>query len=130
MEVHSISSDDTSRGKEVADAEAASTVEQSALTSGEGSSALVRVQPEPRGWDHPRVLWRSQDDPKGEPLYALEVVAEGGGARAPSSNFASWRCGRCEQRCPSWPTICPMLPRYALSFLVRCHLFPESSRSA
>ncbi|XP_066347879.1 uncharacterized protein [Miscanthus floridulus] len=42
VEVHSISSDDTSRGKEVADAEAASTTEQPAPTSGEGSSALVR----------------------------------------------------------------------------------------
>jgi hypothetical protein len=63
VEVHSISSDDASRGKEVADAEAASSVEQLAPTSGEGSSALMRVQPEPRGWDHPRVLWQSQDDP-------------------------------------------------------------------
>ena len=78
MEVHSISSDDTSWGKEVADVEAASTAEQLAPTSGEGSSALVRVQPEPRGWDHPRVLWRSQDDPEGEPLFALEDAAEGG----------------------------------------------------
>ena len=59
VEVHSISSNDTSRGKEVADAEAPSTVEQPAPTSSEGSSALVRVQPEPRGWDHPCVLWRS-----------------------------------------------------------------------
>ncbi|XP_066316694.1 uncharacterized protein [Miscanthus floridulus] len=59
VEVHSISSDDTSRGKEVADAEVASTVEQPALTSSEESSALMWVQPEPRGWDHPRVLWRS-----------------------------------------------------------------------
>ncbi|XP_066316209.1 uncharacterized protein [Miscanthus floridulus] len=42
VEVHSISSDNTSRGKDVADAEAASTVEQPAPTSGEGSSALVR----------------------------------------------------------------------------------------
>ncbi|XP_066344309.1 uncharacterized protein [Miscanthus floridulus] len=41
VEVHSISSDDTSRGKEGADAEAASTMEQPASTSGEGSSALV-----------------------------------------------------------------------------------------
>ncbi|XP_066324087.1 uncharacterized protein [Miscanthus floridulus] len=41
VEVHSISSDDTSWGKEVADAEAASTAEQPALTFGEGSSALV-----------------------------------------------------------------------------------------
>ena len=44
----------------------------------EGNSALVRVRPEPRGWDHPRVLWQSQDDPKGEPLFALEDAAEGG----------------------------------------------------
>ena len=43
MEVHSISYDDTSRGQEVADTEAASTVEQPTLTSGEGNSALVRV---------------------------------------------------------------------------------------
>ncbi|XP_066320445.1 uncharacterized protein [Miscanthus floridulus] len=42
VEVHSISSDDTSREKEVVDAEAASTVDQPAPTSGEGSSALVR----------------------------------------------------------------------------------------
>ncbi|XP_066308438.1 uncharacterized protein [Miscanthus floridulus] len=78
VEVHSISSDDASQGKEVADAEAASTVEQPALTSGEGSSALVWVQPEPCGWDHPRVLWRSQDDPEAEPLFALKDVAMGG----------------------------------------------------
>ena len=95
MEVHSISSDDTSWGKEVADAEAASTAVQLAPTSGEGSLALVRVQPEPRGWDHPRVLWRSRDDPEGEPLFALEDAVEGG-AGAPSSNIASWRCNRCE----------------------------------
>jgi hypothetical protein len=41
VEVHLISSDDTSRAKEVADAEAAGTMEQSAPTSGEGRSALV-----------------------------------------------------------------------------------------
>ena len=62
----------------MADAEAASTVEQPALTSGEGSAALVRVQPESRGWDHPRVLWQSRDGPEGEPLFALEDAAEGG----------------------------------------------------
>ena len=78
MEVHSISSDDTSWGKEGADAEAASTMEQPAPTSGEGSSALVRVRPEPREWDHQRVLWQSQDDPEGEPLFTLEDTAEGG----------------------------------------------------
>ena len=117
MEVHSISSGDTSQGKEVADAEASSTVEQLAPTSGEGNSALVRVQPEPHEWDHTRVLWRSRDDPKGEPLFALEDTAEGG-ARAPSSNFASWRSGRCGQHCSSWLTICPGLPRCALSFPV------------
>ena len=71
----------------MADAEAASTVEQTAPTSGEGSAALVRVQPEPRGWDHPRVLWRSRDDPEGEPLFALEDAAKGG-AGVLSSNTA------------------------------------------
>ena len=78
MGVHSIPSDDTSRGKGVADVEAASTVEQPAPTSGEGSAALMRVQPEPRRWDHPHVLWRSRDDPEGEPLFALEDAAEWG----------------------------------------------------
>ena len=77
MEVHSISFDDTSRGKEVANAEAASTAEQPAPTSGEGSSALVWVQPKPHGWDSPCVLWQSRDDPEGEPLFALEDVDEG-----------------------------------------------------
>ena len=43
VEVQAISSDDTSWGKDVADAEAASTTEQPAPTSGEGSSALVQV---------------------------------------------------------------------------------------
>ena len=78
MEVQTISSDDTSQGKEVADAEAVSTTEQPVPTPAEGSSALVRVQPESRGWDHQRVLWRSRDDPEGEPLFALEDMAEGG----------------------------------------------------
>ncbi|XP_066344051.1 uncharacterized protein [Miscanthus floridulus] len=41
VEVHSISSDDTSRAKKVADAEAASTEEQPTLNSGKGSSVLV-----------------------------------------------------------------------------------------
>ena len=57
--------------------EVTGTVEQPAPTLGEGSSALVRVRPEPRGWDHPRVLWQSRDDPKREPLFALEDAAEG-----------------------------------------------------
>ena len=57
--VQTISSDDTSRGKEVADTEVASTAEQPVPTPTEGSSALVRVRPEPRGWDSPRVLWWS-----------------------------------------------------------------------
>jgi len=78
VEVHTISFDDTSRGKEVADAEASSTMEQPVSTPGDGSSTLVRVRSEPCGWDSPRVLWRSQDDPEGEPLFALEDVAEGG----------------------------------------------------
>ena len=45
----------------------------------------MRVQPEARGWDHPRVLWWSQDDPEGEPLFALEDTAE------------VWRWGSFEQ---------------------------------
>ena len=61
----------------MADAEVAGAVEQPVLTLGEGSSALARVRPKPRGWDHPRVLWQSQDDPEAEPLFALEDAAEG-----------------------------------------------------
>jgi len=78
VEVHLISSDDTSRAQEVVDAKVASAVEQPVPTPGEGSSALVRVRPEPHGWDHPFVLWQSRDDPKGEPLFTLEDTAEGG----------------------------------------------------
>ena len=78
MEVQTISSDDTSRGKEVADAEAASTAEQPVLTPADGSSALVQVRPEPRGWDSPRVVWGNRADPEGEPVFALEDIAEGG----------------------------------------------------
>ena len=77
-EVYPISSDDTSRAREVVDAEEIDAVEQPALLLDEGSSALVRVRPEPRGWDHPWVLWWSQDDPEGEPLFALEDAVEGG----------------------------------------------------
>ena len=61
----------------MADAEAASTAEQPVPTPAEGSSALVRFRPESRRWDHPRVLWRSRDDPEGEPLFALEDAIEG-----------------------------------------------------
>ena len=86
-EVYPISSDDTSRAREVVDTEDAGAVEQPAPILDEGSSALVRVQPEPRGWDHPRVLWWSQDDPEGEPLFALEDAAKGC-AVTPSSNTA------------------------------------------
>ena len=53
-------------------------MEQPAPTSGEGSLALMRVQPEPYRWDHPCVLWQCWDDPEGEPLFALEDAAEGG----------------------------------------------------
>ena len=59
------------------DAEEIDAVEQPAPLLDEGSSALVRVRPEPRGWDHPRVLWRSRDDPEGEPLFTLEDAAKG-----------------------------------------------------
>ena len=121
VEVQATPSDDTSRGKEAADVEAASAAEQLVLASGEGNSALARVRPEPRGWNHPRISWLSQDDPEGEPLFALEDAVEGG-AGAPSSNIAGWRCSRCERHCPSWTTICPTSSRYASSFLVRCCL--------
>ncbi|XP_066381632.1 uncharacterized protein [Miscanthus floridulus] len=53
-------------------------MEQPAPTSGDGSLALVQVRLEPHGWDHPRVLWQSRDDPEGEPLFTLEDAAEGG----------------------------------------------------
>ena len=62
----------------MADAEVAGAMEQPIPSPGEGSSALARVRPEPRGWDHPRVLWQSRDDPEAEPLFALEDTAEGG----------------------------------------------------
>ena len=77
-EVYPISSDDTSRAREVVDAEDADAAGQPALILDEGNSALVWVRPEPRGWDHLRVLWRSRDDPEGEPLFALEDAVEGG----------------------------------------------------
>jgi len=48
-EVYPISSDDTSRAREVVDAEDANAVEQPAPVLGEGGSALVRVRPEPCG---------------------------------------------------------------------------------
>ena len=76
--VQAISSDDFSHGKEAADVEAASTVEQPAPDPAEGSSALVRLRPEPRGWNFPRVFWRNRADPDGEPVFALEDTAEGG----------------------------------------------------
>ena len=78
MGVQATSPADTSRGKEAADVEADSTAEQPVLAPGEGNSALVRVRPEPRGWNHPRVSWLSRDDPEGEPLFALEDAVEGG----------------------------------------------------
>ena len=95
--VQAISSDDSSHGKEAADIEAASTVEQPVLDPAEGSSALVRLRPEPRGWNFPRVFWQNRADPEGEPVFALEDTAEGG-IGAPSSSTANWQCGRCRQR--------------------------------
>ena len=77
-EVYPISSADTSWAREVVDVEDAGVVEHPVPVLDEGNSALVRARPEPRGWDHPRVLWWSWDDPKGEPLFALEDAAEGG----------------------------------------------------
>ncbi|XP_066385218.1 uncharacterized protein [Miscanthus floridulus] len=75
-EVYPISSDNTSRVREVVDAKETGAMEQPAPILGEGSLALVRARPEPRGWDHPRVLWWSRDNPKGESLFALEDAAE------------------------------------------------------
>ena len=122
--VQMISSEDSSRGKEAAEAEAASTVERPVPTPAEGSSVLVRVRPEPRGWDSPRVVWGNQADPEGEPVFALEDVAEGG-TRTPSSNTANWRCSRCRQRCLLCKGTYPVLPRYALPFLVSRCFFSE-----
>ncbi|XP_066396519.1 uncharacterized protein [Miscanthus floridulus] len=77
VEVLPISSDDTSRAQEMADAEVAGVVDQPAPTPGEGSSTLARGRPEPHGCNHPHVLWQSRDDPKAEPLFALEDAAKG-----------------------------------------------------
>ena len=76
--VQTISSDDSSHGKEAADVEVASTAEQPVPDPAEGSSALARLRPEPRGWNFPRVFWRNRADPEGEPVFALEDTAEGG----------------------------------------------------
>ena len=95
--VRTISSDDSSRGKEAADVQAASTAEQPVPDPAEGSSVLVRLRPEPRGWNFPRVFWRNRADPEGEPVFALEDTAEGG-AGTPSNSTANWRCGRWRQR--------------------------------
>ena len=78
MEVPATSPADTSWGKDAADVEVDSTAEQPVPAPGEGNSALARVRPEPRGWNHPRVSWLSRDDPEGEPLFALEDAVEGG----------------------------------------------------
>ncbi|XP_066373849.1 uncharacterized protein [Miscanthus floridulus] len=77
VQVHPISSNDTSWVWEAVDTEVAGAVEQPVPTSVRGSSAIVRVRPEPHGWDHPHVWWQSWDDPKGEPLFTLEDAAEG-----------------------------------------------------
>ena len=76
--VRTISSDDSSRGKEAADVQAASTAERPVPDPAEGSSALVRPRPEPRGWNFPPISWRNRADPEGEPVFALEDTAEGG----------------------------------------------------
>ena len=62
----------------MADVEVAGAVEQPVPTLGEGSLALTWVRPEPCGWDHLHVLWQSREDPKLEPLFTLEDMAEGG----------------------------------------------------
>ena len=78
MEVQATSPADTSWGKEAADVEADSTTKQPVPAPGEGNSALARVRPEPRGWNHPRISWLSRDDPEGEPLFTLADAVEGG----------------------------------------------------
>ncbi|XP_066316067.1 uncharacterized protein [Miscanthus floridulus] len=77
VEILLISSDDTFRAQEMAGTEVAGVVEQPVPTPSEGSSALAWVRPEPRGWNHPCVLWQSRDDPEAEPLFVLEDMAEG-----------------------------------------------------
>jgi hypothetical protein len=67
-EVYPISSDDTSRAREVVDTKETNAVERPAPLLGEGSSALVRVRPEPRGYC----------GGAGTTLFALEDTAEGG----------------------------------------------------
>ena len=76
--VRTISSDDSFRGKEAADVQAASTAERPVPDPAEGSSALVRLRPEPRGWNFPPISWRNRADPEGEPVFALEDTAEEG----------------------------------------------------
>ncbi|XP_066373536.1 uncharacterized protein [Miscanthus floridulus] len=78
VQVYPVSSDETSQGREAVDAEVAAAMEQLVPSSVKGSSALMRVRPEPHGWDHPRVRWQSRDDPEGEPLFALKDAVEGG----------------------------------------------------
>ncbi|XP_066311333.1 uncharacterized protein [Miscanthus floridulus] len=72
-EVYPISSDDTSRAREVVDAEETDAVEQPAPLLDKGGSTLVRVRPEPRGWDHP---WEEAD----AAVAKLMEAAEGPGA--------------------------------------------------
>ena len=57
VEVLPISFDDVSQAREMADGKVAGVGEQPVPTPGEGNSALAWVRLEPRGWDHPRVLW-------------------------------------------------------------------------
>ena len=106
----------------------ASTAKQLAPTPTEGSSALVRVRPEPLGWDSPRVLWRSRDDPEGEPLFALEDAAEGGCW----DTFEQYLClaerslrtalSVMDDDLPSVAQVCVLFPRAMSS----CSEFPRS----
>jgi hypothetical protein len=41
------------------------------------------------------------------------------GARAPSSNTASWWSSHYGRPCPWWPMICPESPRFAFLFFAR-----------
>ena len=62
----------------MADAEVASTAERPVPTPAKGSSVLVRVRPEPHGWDSSHVVWGNRADPEGGPKFALEDITEGG----------------------------------------------------
>ena len=93
--VQTISSEDSSLGKEAADAEAASTAERPVPTPAEGSSVLVRVRPEPRGWDSPRVLWRVLN--QRVKMYCVSLIPDGDAKRHKVYTGSGNRCPKSER---------------------------------